>query len=236
MVRVGYAESTRPLMDAVMPVYWEEIAAGTIETQVGHTVGLLEDLRMGRVDAILVPGEPAGEEEWWKSPVALEQLALVANPDNPLTGLTLQQVRAVFQGQVSTWDDMGWTAAKIEVVTREEGSAMWDLFDENVMQGRRVTLTAVVKPDTVATLDHVALHPWAIGYVPAASLDDRVNLLAVDGQYPSPETLAEQRYPLLYPVYLVAPQEPVGPLRTFVTWLLSRDGQAVIGRRYGRVR
>ena len=113
---------------------------------------------------------------------------------------------------------------------------MWELFQSMVMEERRVTLTAVLVPDTEAVLEYVALHPWAVGYVAAATVDERVKLLAVDGLYPLPETLTDQSYPLCFPITLVTLQEPDGAARRFPAWLLSRDGQAVIGRQYGRAR
>lgn len=236
VLRIGFADSVRPLMELVVPVYGDEVPTVSFETKVGHVAGLLADLRTGLVEAILVPGVPAGDEEWWTSVIALDGLALIANPENQVTGLTLEQAQAVFQGQIWNWQTLGWAPAEIEVVTREEGSAMWDWFQSLVLEEHRVTLTAVVMPDTAGVLDYVASHRWAIGYVAAASVDDGVRLLAVSGLYPSLETLAEQRYPLQFPISFIARQEPAGPLRQFPAWLLSRDGQAVIGRRYGRVR
>jgi len=236
VLRIGFADSVRPLMEAIMPIYGDTAPAVSWETEVGHAATLLDDLQLGRLDAVLTPDEPDGGEEWWTSPVALEGLALIVNPENQVTGLTLPQAQAIFQGQIWSWDAVGGAAAEIVVVTREEGSAAAELFQRMVMEEHRVTLTAVVLPDTAAVLDYVALHPWAIGYVTAAfvAVDGRVKTLAVEGIIPSPETVADQSYPLHFPIYFVARQELVGPLRQFPAWLLSRDGQAVIGRLYGR--
>ena len=236
LVRIGYTDSLQPLIEAIVPIFSDELPAASIETEVGHWLVLSDKLRSEGVDAILTPGEPDHDDGWWLSPIALDGLALIANPDNRVAGLTLPQAQGIFQGRLWTWEMVGGAPAEIEVVTYAEDSAMWNLFQELVMEERRVTLTAVLLPDTAAVLSYVASRPWAIGYVAAAAADDRVKVLAVDGIYPSPETLTTRSYPLSYPIYFAALDEPVGEARRLPAWLVSRDGQAVIGRRYGRVR
>lgn len=236
VLRIGFEDSVRPLVEAVVAVYGDETRTSSLEIEDGHGDDLLNDLRAERLDVLFVTDEADGEGGWWQSPVALDGLALIANPDNQVTGLTLSQAQDIFQGQIWLWEMVGGAPAEIEVVSREENSAMWELFQSMVMEERRVTLTAVLVPDTEAVLEYVALHPWAVGYVAAATVDERVKLLAVDGLYPLPETLTDQSYPLCFPIYLVALQEPDGAARRFPAWLLSRDGQAVIGRQYGRAR
>ncbi len=236
VLRLGIADSVRPLVETIVPIYGDEVPAARLEIRKGHFTDLVKQLQEGALDAFFSPGEPPGGFGGWVSPVALDGVAIVVNPENPVAGLALPQAQAIFQGQIWLWDAVGGVPAEIEVVTRDEGATVGDLFQQMVMRERRVTLTAIVMPDTDAVLDYVASHSWAVGYVAAAAVDDRVKLLAVDGVYPSPETLTDQSYPLLYPIYYYAPQEPTGPTRQFPSWLVSRDGQTVIGRKYGRVR
>jgi phosphate transport system substrate-binding protein len=197
---------------------------------------LSEKLEAGQLEAILITEQPNPSSGWWTSAVALEGIALIVNPDNRVAGLTLEQCRGIFQGRLWMWDSVGGAPAELEVVTWAEDSAVGKLFRNQVMVEQQITLTAVLLPDTEAVLDYVGSRPWAIGYVAAATVDERVKLLAVDGIYPSPETLSEQSYPLVFPVYFAAEGEPIGEVRRLPAWLVSRDGQAVIGRHYGRVR
>ena len=236
VLRIGFAESLQPLRDVIMPIYGDEAPAESLEIQTGHATRLLSDLRLEQMDAVFVLGEPAAEEGWWMTPVAIEGLALVVNPENQASGLTLSQVQDVFQGRIWSWETLGGAAANIQVVTREEYSAAWELFQQLAMEEHRVTLAAVVMPDSAAVLDYVSSNPWAIGYVTAAFLDGGVKPLAVEGLFPLLDTLQDQSYPFHFPVYFVAYQDPTGPGRRLPAWLLSRDGQAVIGRVYGRVR
>jgi phosphate transport system substrate-binding protein len=236
LLRIGYTDSIRPLAEAILPILGDEIPAANIESESAHSLILSEKLEAGQLDAILIPEQPDIGSGWWTSAVALEGIALIVNQDNRVAGLTLEQCRGIFQGRVWVWESVGGAPAEIEVVTRSEDAAVGRLFRELVMAEQRITLTAVLLPDTEAVLAYIGSRPWAIGYVAAAAVDDRVKLLAVDGIYPSPETLTNQSYPLTFPVFFAAVSEPTGEVRRLPAWLVSRDGQAVIGRRYGRVR
>jgi phosphate transport system substrate-binding protein len=235
-LRVGFDELVRPLAEAVVPIFGDETPEVVVETEIGHADDLLESLHAAQLDALFVPGEHWDKGELWTSVVALDGIALIANRDNPVMGLALSQVQSVFQGQFWSWQAVGGAPAEIEVVTPAEGLAAWDLFQEMVMQENRITLTAVVLPDPETVMEYVASHPWAVGYVGAAAVDDRVKVLAVDGLFPTPDTLADHSYLLHFPIYLVMERDPSGTARRLPAWLMSRDGQAVIGRSYGRVR
>jgi phosphate transport system substrate-binding protein len=235
-LRVGFDELVRPLAEAVVPIFGDETPEVVVVTEVGHAGDLLERLHAGHLDALFVAGESWDKGELWASVVALDGIALIVNRDNQVMGLALSQLQAIFQGQIWSWQAVGGAPAEIEVVTYGEGLAAWGLFQEMVMHENRITLTAVLLPDPDTVMGYVASHPWAIGYVGAAAVDDRVRVLAVDGLFPTPDTLADRSYALDFPIYLVMEEDPSGTARRFPAWLVSRDGQAVIGRSYGRVR
>ena len=124
------------------------------------------------------------------------------------------------------------------------------------MIGERVSLTAVVMPSSEDVAAYVAKRPDAIGYVsrgdvapwleePAAGAAAQatpdatwaqVKVLRVEGQLPTVENLAEQRYPLIQPLYLVTQAAPTGPVRRFIDFVLSPAGQAIIGQFHAPIR
>jgi phosphate transport system substrate-binding protein len=236
VLQLGFDEALRPLMHAAMPIYADEHPLAVVETRVAGTTPLMSALQEGRIAAAMIPGSATAEAGGWVSAIAIDGLAVVANPENQLTSLTMHQVQSIFQGRIWSWSDVGGADGQIEVVTWAPGSAMVGLLREQVLGDRSVTLTAVVMPDTDSVLDYVGSRPGAIGYVSAAAVNGRVKVLAVDGVYPTVQTLSDRTYPLYHPISFVATAEPQGPLRDFTSWLLSHDGQAVIGQIYGRVR
>lgn len=236
VLEIGFDESLRPLMQAAIPVFADEHPLAALETWVAGTTSLMTALQEGEISAVLVPGAPTLDTGWWASAVARDGLAIVANRENRLTSLTMHQVQSIFQGRIWSWREVGGADGQIEVVTYAPGSVMVELLQDQVIGDRSVTLTAVVMPDAESVLSYVGSRPGAIGYVSAAAVNGRVQVLAVDGVYPTVETLGNLTYPLLFPISFVSTAEPQGPLRDFAGWLLSHDGQAVIGKLYGRVR
>ena len=244
-IHIGFADSAHTLMDSALPIFTDEYPALDLVSSAGSSMRILEDLLAGDLDAAILPCKPElmlgyrqldDSEAFWTAPLAWDGLALVVNPDNPLTGLTLAEAQAVYRGQTWSWDMIGGVPAAIEVVIREEGSGTRELFQQMVMAEHRITLTAVVIADDQAIINYVNSHAQAIGFVPAAAADDRVKTLALEGHYPTTENLAGQSYELAYPVYFVSINEPDGELRQLPIWLSSRDGQAVLGRHYGQLR
>jgi phosphate transport system substrate-binding protein len=80
----------------------------------------------------------------------------------------------------------------------------------------------------------VAATPGAIGYTMMVSAGERS--LLVDGHAASPDTVEDQSYPLTTPIYFVSLAEPTGPVRDFLAWLQSPEGQAELREKYGQVR
>ncbi len=213
---------------------------------VNNVDALLADLRAGALDAVLTPHlPPAGLSgpPLWFNPVALDGLALILHPDNPVRNLTLPQAQAIFAGQLTNWQSLGGPNLPITPVSREPEAETRALLAVRLLGEQRLTLNAVIQTTAEAVLAYVAAHPEAIGYtmlgaLPPAGADARpvVQVIALDGILPTPTTTADQSYPLTTPLYFVALQEPQGELRAWLAWLQSPAGQAQLGVRYGRVR
>ena len=123
----------------------------------------------------------------------------------------------------------------------------------------RVSLTAVVMPSSADVAAYVAKRPDAIGYLSrgevaglfAADADadaaapqpattpaawPRVKIVRVEGQLPTVENLAEQRYALIQPLYLITRGAPAGWPRRFIDFVLSPAGQAIIAQYHAPIR
>jgi phosphate transport system substrate-binding protein len=245
VIIIGYSDSVQPLMDLAFPVFSAQAAAPELVVELGNAVTVWDGLVSGRLDGVVLLDRPDGqrcgsntgaEDGYWSTVVALDGLAMVVHSDNRVNGLALTETRSLFRGQTTSWRSLGGTDMVVEVVTRETGSDAGRLFDQLVMREHRTTLTAVVVPGSEAAIEYVRLHPAAIGYVGAAFTDAGVRTVAVEGVLPSPATIGDGTYPLTGPVCFVSRMEPEGGLRQVVSWLLNREGQSVIGQRYGRVR
>lgn len=162
--------------------------------------------------------------------VARDALAVIVHRTNPLRGLDRTQLRAVFVGQLRYWTDLGVTGGAITVISREEGSGTRSAFEELGLGGAAVTPRALIQDAAGAIRDLVAGDPAAIGFISVGLLDERVRALAIDGIWPTAESVNEGGYPLVRPFLFVlhGPVSAAPPyVRSFIEFVLSPPGQAL---------
>lgn len=164
----------------------------------------------------------------WTTPFARAGLAIVVNPQNGLPGLTLEQLRQLFQGQIENWESWGGLPGTPQIVSREEAAGTYQFLQRAVMRDARVTLTALLAPNSESVLTLVQENVLAVGYISAAQLTEEVRALAIEGVPPADETIAAKLYPLTYDLYLATWDEPHGASRDFIQWILSPSGQGII--------
>jgi phosphate transport system substrate-binding protein len=188
-------------------------------------------LEQGDADVVAVNGRPTPVlEDVWQVSFARDGLAVVVNPQNGLPGVTMAQLRDLFQGRVDDWTTWGGLPGTPELISREEASGDYRFFQREAMTGLPVSLTALVAPSSEAVLTLVADQPLAVGYLSTARLTPQVRALAIDGVPPSAETIASDLYPLSRELFLVTAEPPSAEVRAFVQWALSSEGQAVVRR------
>ncbi len=199
------------------------------------------------------PETPAGLV---RIPVGLDGIAVVVHTDNPVKALTLVQVRDLYRGRALNWAEVGGVASDVLLVSREDGSATRDLFEKRVMDKDRVALTAVVMSTSSNVVEYVAAHRDAIGYVtsaylaqigmpPAANGDKpaktgtaerTVKSVSVEGRVPFDADLTNHQYPLARALYLLFRQSSDPSVQKIVDFVLSEEGQAIIGRYHVPIR
>jgi phosphate transport system substrate-binding protein len=244
-LRIAGSTSMQPLMENLGQAYTEQQEYVTVDVQGGGTRLGIALARENRIDIGTASRKPtAGEEKdpeteakrlWWTA-IAQDGIALVVHPQNAVGGLTLPQARDIFFGRVLDWEEIGGIPGEIVVVSREDGSGTRQVFEERIMEEKRVTLTAIVMPSSEAVVEYVARHPTAIGYVSMGYLSPQVKALPVEGVSPTPEDIQSGAYPLTRLLYLLTGQEPTGEVKAFIEFALSPAGQAVVEQRYGRLR
>ena len=134
--------------------------------------------------------------------VALDGIAIIVNPENPVADLSLQQIADIYTGAITNWKDVGGNDAEIVLIGREAGSGTRDGFESitgtNDACKYRQELTS--NGDVITT---VSQNPDAIGYASLASLKDNVKALTVGGIAPTEETVKDGSYVIQRPFVLV---------------------------------
>lgn len=189
-------------------------------------------------DSALAPG-------LGRIPIGLDGVALIVHRENPVEALTVAQVRSLYSGRALQWQDVGGEERDVLLVSREDGSATRQLFEERVMGAERVALTAVVMPTSRDVVEYVATHQAAIGYVTAGALGgapdppaegQTVQTLRLEGRLPIGPDVAGQQYPLARALYLLVRTEDVPAVQGFVDFVLGAEGQAIVAEYHIPVR
>jgi phosphate transport system substrate-binding protein len=167
--------------------------------------------------------------------IALDAIAVLVHPSNPVHTLGLDQVRAIFAGDLKDWSQVGGQPGPIEVVALDENSTTWDTFKNLTLGGRELPPGTQRFDDSARLSDHVSTSPRAIGFA-GLSFVRNAGVVATsqpgfDPTLPSPFTVASEVYPFYRRLYLYTLGLPRTPLATdFVDFVLSGEGQQIVQR------
>lgn len=174
--------------------------------------------------------------------VALDGLAVVVNPANPVSQLTIQQLADIFTGKISNWKDVGGSDAKIVVLSREVNSGTHVYFKEHVLRHNDSKSTeefapeALLLPSSQAIADEVAHNSAAIGYYGMGYISDKQKavLVAADAastfEAPTLENVMSGKYPISRPLYLYSDGGKNEEAAKFLEFILSQEGQSVVSK------
>lgn len=159
--------------------------------------------------------------------IARDGIAIVVHPDNMVGDLTLEQIRFVFAGEITSWEAFGGFGG-IVVVMREEGSGTRGAFEEIVMDRVEVTKDSIVQGSTGAVMSAVAGEPNAIGYISLANANENVKVLNVNGAEATNDNILNGSYPIARPFIACTKGEVTGITKDFIDFILGEVGQQVL--------
>ncbi|MFA5143575.1 MAG: phosphate ABC transporter substrate-binding protein [Candidatus Omnitrophota bacterium] len=171
---------------------------------------------------------------------ALDGLAVVVNPKNPIGKLTVAQLADIFTGRVKNWKDLGGNNGTIVLLSREVNSGTHVYFKEHVLRKNdpnskeEFAPTALMLSSSQAIADEVAGNPDAIGYygMGYVSAKQKPVWIAGDGrpEYEAPtiENVISGKYPISRPLFIYTNGQPRGLVKKFVDFCLSKEGQEIV--------
>lgn len=172
--------------------------------------------------------------------VGLDGLIVIVHPANPVSALTLDQLRSIFLGIIRDWGDVGGDGGRIVILSRESNSGTYLFFKEHVLRRGdkknrdEFSPHALLMPSSQAIVNEVTQNPHAIGYVGLGYLSPRLKALAVatsaDGApvTPSISTVADNSYPISRPLFFYSNGEPQAEKKDFLDFALSVRGQQIV--------
>ncbi|MBD3258927.1 phosphate ABC transporter substrate-binding protein [candidate division GN15 bacterium] len=232
MVRLGqrWAEEYMKLTDAVRM----RVSGGGSGPGIAAFLNGQTDICESSRD--LVPSEYRLAEQRGISPhritVARDGVAIFVNAENPIFTLTLDQVRDIFTGEITNWQELGWVDARIIKYSRDNSSGTFWYLQRYVMSDADFGVEVQTLPGTAAVVNAVARDKYGIGYGSIAWVTETkvIGLRASDTSepiWPSLRTVNSGAYPITRSLYWFLDGEPTGELAELVAWVLSDEGQRI---------
>jgi len=164
--------------------------------------------------------------------IAYDGVTAVVNPANPVSELTFDQLRGIYNGSISNWKEVGGEDKPIAVISRDSSSRIYKDFQKDVMLGDGYRPDALNQPATGGVVGEVSQNPNAIGYIGFAYLDNSIKALSLDkgngSVTPTAESILSGEYPLSRALYFYTNGEPSGPTKEFIDFVLSEKGQNLV--------
>jgi phosphate transport system substrate-binding protein len=172
--------------------------------------------------------------------VALDGIAVVVHPSNPISALTLDQLREIFMGNVTRWNVFGGEDRPIVLLSREVNSGTHIFFKEHVLRRGKskgpeeFAPGALMMPSSYAIAEETAHNENVIGYYGLGYISPRQKVLAVARDDHSPavlptiDSVRANAYPISRPLYFFTRGEPAGAVKRFLEFALSLEGQKIV--------
>jgi len=165
-------------------------------------------------------------------PCAKDGITVFLHESNKIQQLTLQQLSDIYKAKVTNWKQLGGEDAPIKLYGRENNSGTYVFFKEEVIKGDYAASCQTL-PGTAAVVNAVKKDKYGIGYGGAAYAEGvkhcKVSLKTGSaGVLPTPETIANNQYPITRYLYLYLRTRPAGDLKKYIDWILSAEGQKVV--------
>ena len=160
--------------------------------------------------------------------IAKDGIALIVHPTNSVDSLSLEEIMAIYRGDITNWSDVGGEDAEIVVVGRDSASGTREYFWTDVMKKADFIPVMLEKNSNGAIKQTVSQTPGAIGYVGLGYLDSAVKALRVEGVEPTIANVLNGSYPISRSLFLLIRGQPEGLVKAFIDFILSPEGQAIV--------
>lgn len=167
--------------------------------------------------------------------IAIDGLAIILHPQNPLNTLATEQLARIFSGEVKTWEELGGHGGAIHLYARDDQSGTYDTFRELVLSGPGKTLSGSAKrfESSEQLSDAVSQDPHGIGFIGLPYVHSAKAVAIADGQsmamLPLNNLIATEDYPLSRRLFFYLPLKRYNPwAEALVAFAQSQKGQAIV--------
>jgi phosphate transport system substrate-binding protein len=161
--------------------------------------------------------------------VANDAIAVVVHPANGISNLTIEQLKGIYAGEITSWSQVGGNEGQIVVVGRDSASGTFETWELLVMKGSDPASSVLALASTADVASEVANNRNAIGYVGLAYVSPQLKAVSVDGKVASLESAINYTYPIARPLFMSTNGFPgAGPVLDVILFVLSDAGQRLV--------
>ncbi len=172
--------------------------------------------------------------------IARDAIAVIVNPNNPVSKLTLQQISDIYSGKYTNWNEVGGEDRPIVRLSRETNSGTHVYFLETVLRlGSKEDKTlfstnTLLLPSSEGIISEVRDNPNAIGYDGLGYVPDDLKMIAIAEEeggafvLPSIDTVNDKSYAIARDLYMYTNGDPAGIVKEYLDWILSDEAQQIV--------
>jgi len=161
--------------------------------------------------------------------VAYDMIVPIVNPTNPVKNITMDQLKAVYDGSIKNWKELGGKDENIVVISRDTSSGTYEIWHEQVMKKTDVRNDALLQASNGAIVTTVAGNPRAIGYVGFGYLNNSVRGIPVNDIPVTIENGKSGKFPVSRKLYMYVNENKLpDDAKKFIDYLLGVTGQALV--------
>ncbi len=174
--------------------------------------------------------------------IALDAIAVIVNPENPISQLTLQQISDIYSGKINNWKELGGDDRPIVRLSRETNSGTHVYFLETVLRlGQKdnktlFSMDTLLLPSSEGIVAELRQNPNAIGYDGLGYVPKDLKMIAIAKQVgdpyvlPSIETVKDKSYPIARELYMYTNGQPTGIVKEYLDWIMASEAQQIVAQ------
>lgn len=233
-IKISGSTSVQPLAEELAQAFMKEHPQVSITVTGGGSGVGIKDAAEGKVNIgnssrALKDSDPQG---LIGTIIAKDAVVVAVHPKNTVKELNKQQVKDIYTGKITNWQEVGGPNAPINVNSRTAPSGTFDFFSEEFLDKEKVTSTAKHHATNGLVRQAVAANENAIGFISMGYMDNTVKAPLMEGVAPNMENAKNGTYHFVRPFVMVTKGEPTGLAKSFLDFVLSSEGQAIVDREY----
>ena len=231
-ISIAGSTTVLPVAQAVAEEYMNQHANADIQVSgggsgVGATAAVEGTADIGMLSRDLKASEKEGND-LREFVVGKDGIALVGHPSNTVSDLTLAPIKAIYQGEITNWKEIGGADAEIILIGRDSSSGTREFFTEFVLKKEDSAKDMQELNSNGAVALAVSITPGAIGYLSLEYVDDSLKAFSIGGIAPTVENVISGTYEINRPLLMVTNGEPEGLAADYLDFILSAEGQQII--------